>query len=199
MLAVKCHVAVTILATFVSSLIWGTVPYFPIEISRTASSGPVPTLIFRTGCSLLLGTIWATNLLNASTLLMWVGLVIVAQFTDVEHLVPHLAGVALVFAGAASMSSVSKGLAPLLTAAVIFAIRLPLKVGALVLLEFGWPSPWYMILSPSFVLAVRDKAMAVMYQGPEIACKHYPQSIESIFQITAVLQWVSFYALSHCV
>jgi hypothetical protein len=200
MFAVKCHVALTIAATVASSLVWGRTPYFPIEISRTAASGAVPLFIFRTGTALLLGTIWATGLLNVFTFCMWSGLMIVAFVRDIDHVDLHNSGTLVIFVGVLGVViTTGKGLAPLLVALAVSAAAKVIQIGVIVIAELGFPSPWYTFFSPTFASAVRQKALGILFHGAKSVCKHNPDAVEAVFKVAGLTQWLGFYSLSLCV
>jgi hypothetical protein len=96
MRAAKLHILATVVLSAVTGLLYGKLPFFPIEISRAASSCPESLLVFRTGAVCLIGTLWITDSINAVTLLLWAGFSAIAVFDDNSNLTMHFVGVGIV-------------------------------------------------------------------------------------------------------
>lgn len=90
---VKGHLLAVVLATQVSALIWGKVPYFPIEISRTAASGAIPLTVFRVGVASSILTLLLARSLNPLTCSVWLCLTVICVFDDVNFWALHMLGV----------------------------------------------------------------------------------------------------------
>src|SRR5580700_7675823 len=100
MIAVKLHLLATIVITQVIALYDGQVPYFPIEISRTAASSTNAKNALAVGFGLLIVTLFFTRSLNDITVAIWVGLMFVALIPDTLNWWLHMLGVFIVFAAA---------------------------------------------------------------------------------------------------
>lgn len=182
---VKVHLLVTIIATQLVALFYDRkVPYFPIEISRTAASGQTSLLTFRVGVLSILLTLFWTGHLTLTTFILWIGLSIVAVFDDVSHWGLHMMGVAVVFTVMA-VRSIEHGSMPVIYAVIIYGVRFLLDAATLVTYEKCAFSP------SSFTALHKD----IMYRGA-VACKR-PDVVIPVYRIGGVLQWAAFYALSY--
>lgn len=122
--ASKVQTLCVVLLTWGVALFEGNLPYFPIEISRTAASGPLahgvfvwgiisilPTLLFETFfvretvVVIFVGTAFenassnvqqSMALVFGSPLLLWPIVLAVAWFDDTKHFWAHMTGVAMV-------------------------------------------------------------------------------------------------------
>jgi len=199
--AVKCHLLVTVLATQACALYEGAVPYFPIEISRTAASSPMAMRALAIGFVTLGITLWRTQTLDVITGTMWLGLVVVAAVPDTLNWVLHMAGVAVVFAAAVVHAHRSRNIAlvpPLVCAVTVYALRIVLKVGVMLAFDPKVRLGLGRGIVPLAKLGFA-RTLDVMMLGPgaygEDAATLWPV-IAPIFKVCGVLQWVAFYALS---
>ena len=134
MLLVKLHLLATVAAVMYAALfIDKRLPYWPIEISRMAASGPAALSVFRAGVTLLLVTIIYGEGSHLATWL-WVALMQIAWLDDVTSFAGHMAGVVqLGLTCAVQAYAVGQpALWPFCAAAVIFVSRLWLKAYACV-------------------------------------------------------------------
>jgi hypothetical protein len=192
----KLHLLATVILTQSASVWSGDVPYFPIEISRTASSSALPLLVFRTGVAIVPVTLWFTRTISSVRLpivLAWIGLAMIAGFDDVKWMKMHVAGIVVLILASvfAMLDKKGDGALFILTALLIYAIRIPLKIGAVAWYEFDqlpMGNIW------ALVKLLVGRHMEIMFKGPG-ACRD-PIHVMPIFKICAVLQWVAFYALS---
>lgn len=204
---VKAHVAYVVGATVISALLTSGkhgsshIPYFPIEISLLAASGPVPLAIFRLGMASLGVTLFATKSLSVVTLGIWVGLLMIAGFEGRRHLLQHCAGIVVLvmFLGLHIYRNglKSKTVIPFVMGGLIMLLRLAAKSFAVLILEHGWPTSLRQFLLPSTYLNVKTHAVVIMEHGSS-ACKYHPEAIEAVFAVGGALQWVMFYSLSRC-
>jgi hypothetical protein len=209
--AVKVHILATVLATQATALLKGSAPYFPIEISLTASSGPEASIVFALGLASTLVTVYLAKAVNWFTLAVCAGLVLVAV-PDTGRplaLVVHLGGVAVVWVSAMARLYVLRDWTslPVAIAAVgVFAVRLVFKV--CVLLAYD-PAVRASIRTPVWLIPfdgplralVMQRAIDIMHRGAAAFGKSPEQqlawqAIAPVFKVCGVLQWVAFYALS---
>lgn len=194
---VKAHLLATILATQVSALIWGKVPYFPIEISRTAASGPIPLTIFRIGIVSVIATLFITKSLNIQTFVVWISLSTICLFDDVNYWALHMSGVAgLLLVSIYSIYLRGRAcLAPCIMAIVIYGLRNLMKITLIALMEIDKEKS-FKFMSKEWMQDQFTRHMAIMYNG-EKACLN-PNYLMPAFKISAVLQWVLLYSISFC-
>lgn len=202
--AVKIHMLATILATQLVAIYDGSVPYFPIEISRTAASSPTATHVLGAGILSMLPLLYRTNTLNVMTYGMWLGLAIVAIVPDTVSKSGHMAGVAVLYIAALARIFTELNAAAFmhfLCSLFIFGIRLFFKVGILLLYDTptrqSWRTPTDIFFNPRVGQTIYNRSMEIMFGGPS-AFKYVEDAsvILPIFKVCGVLQWVSFYMLS---
>lgn len=194
MQAVKLHLLITIICTQVAALLFN-VPYFPIEISRTAASGPISSLVFRFGLFSLIVTLLLTGTLNNQTLLLWLSLSMIALFNDKSYFWIHMLGFGIMLA-LSTYQAITRPLSLrlLILALSLYLLRLVGKFMVLVLLEMP-PCNRVDFLSKEYYLAVYHKHMHIMYFGVKSGLRH-PRITMLIFKASAVLQWILLYVLS---
>lgn len=201
MLAVKLHLACTVLATLLAAvLVDRRVPYFPIEVSRAAASGPVASWALRWGARTLGVTLLATDSFTATTTALWISLSAIALFDDVRFWAAHMGGVVGLFA-VAILAATSRGRGaalPLLAGVLLYALRLVFKVAAIVFYEMPAAPPLQtlarLLVDGETREIVFRRSMAVMFHGAK-ACAD-PAHTLPMFQLGGVLQWVVFYVLA---
>jgi hypothetical protein len=138
-----------------------SVPYFPIEISRTVT-GPVASWVF----PLSLSTLAIADIGNHT--LAWFGILLLAWVPDTHSHLVHMLGVGIL------------GIAFLLTAnwklcAAIWIIRLALKAVAVFVFEEETTS----------VSSLISHGKRLMYNG-----RFRDPRTKYVFQITGILQWI---------
>lgn len=208
--AVKIHLLSTVLVTQAAALYDGAVPYFPIEISRTAASSPRASNALATGFCTLILTLFYTQTLDSITFAMWLGLVILALVPDSKNWALHMFGVWIVFAAACAhvyrrREDVSL-LPPLVYATAFYLFRIALRT--LVILNFD-PKAQAAVLAltmrgernvPKVLKVLFDRAMDVMMRGPLALDEDHRTEVWNrigpAFKLCGVLQWVSFISLS---
>lgn len=164
-------------------------PYFPIEISRMAASGPFALNIFRIGLSLPLAIL--LFLLEEGGYctprwLAWVALQIIIWLDDVHYWGWHMVGVVLLGASAVWALYIEPAhLSIFLIAGVIWCIRLALK----------GMSVWFLELNDNErrISHVFDRSLDIMY-GIGYGMNPDPATVVC-FQIAGALQWVVFILL----
>jgi len=178
MQAVKIHLLCTIVATQAAALLCADkLPYFPIEISRTAASSSESYWIFLIGVALLPG--YMPVVVEASTLLVFAGLFVLALCDDVRYYRLHMFGVLLVVMGCVyRVAFETKGLRwPALAAGL-------LQVA--VIAAYGRPNITW--------LEVAQQQQRVLFHG--VDGFESREAILPVFRVCGVLQWVVFYAFS---
>ena len=94
-------------------------------------------------------------------------------------------------AGACVVHSGNKAIPPLVAAALIWLVRLFLKVGIVV--TFEMPSS-HRLFTLVGMREVFDRCIEIMYKGATVCTA--PQLTIPMFKLGGVLQWAAFYALS---
>lgn len=209
--ATKLHLLVAIVATQAVALYNGKLPYFPIEISRTAASSLLATRVLSGGFISAIITMYLSKALTWHTFIMWMGLCITAMVPDTRSIVGHMFGPVLVFVGA--LTHALNNPHPLETvsavgmAMIIFVLRICLKVGVLLLFDTSSRSTvtslWSIVGHAHVRNTVKNRALDIMFRGDEafIAATNTinpaaKQAIVAVFKVCGVLQCVAFYALS---
>lgn len=196
MLAAKIHLFITIILTQLSSILYNEIPYFPIEISRTAADGGIITkYIFNIGLTSIIVTLFMTNNVNNETLLLWIGLSIIALFDDKQYWILHNVGVLIMFLIAIfnAYKMGGKSVLLVLMALAVNAIRIGFRTLAILYFEMnlGLMDLYH---HPKTIYDVFNLGKSIMYRGHYV-CSN-PSVTIPIFKVSGVLQWVSFYILS---
>ncbi len=171
------------------ALRWGNIPYFPIEISRTAQASIINQWIFPIACMLLPLFMMLTQIQewNSKYAPPLFGLIILAYFDDKTYLTMHQIGAAIMVIGACNAIFYSPdwwNRAMLLTCAVaLLIVRIVMKVFIVSTVE----------LNSYSVRAIMMKSIQIMYDGAAVC--QYPQYTIPIFQLGGLLQWVVFYLI----
>jgi hypothetical protein len=187
---VKFHLTATILLTQAASLLDKNtaLPYFPIEISRSAASSVIAGNIMKIGFVTLPATMYFTSSFSFTALLLWMGLVVVAFVPDTMSLGLHMSGVALVF-GAASLQ-MRQGTDFILVGfgLTMYVLRIIFKAMALLARD----SVLYILMAEmGFINAFILRNQSIMF-GAAVATEVLP-----FYQLSGVLQWVCFLSLSY--
>jgi len=192
----KIHLFITIILTQISSILYNEIPYFPIEISRTAADGGVITkYIFNIGLTSIIITLFMTNNVTKETILLWIGLSIIALFDDKQHWIMHNLGVLILFI-VAMINAYHVGGSAVLFVFMAIAINM-IRIGFRILvvmyfeMNIGIFDLWN---HPKLIYDIFNLSKNIMYRG-HISCSE-PSITVLVFKISGVLQWVSFYALS---
>ena len=200
------------------------VPYFPIEISRTASSGPYAQRAFQWGTLSLLASVvmycmkTSTASLLFSPLPVWVGAMIAAWFPDNTHVYVHCTGVIVIMLSVTArvfLSGDQKGspqVAVFLCAAGLECARLAMK-GFIVLFAelddqlydiFHWRPYVHALFN---VGGLRDRIvrriLEIMFAnnkseaagGIFIHVTASPQTL-SVLRVSGAMQWAALYLMS---
>lgn len=170
----------TLAATAVCGwLVDQSAPYFPIELSRTAT-GRYSAWIFSLGLTLSCACLlWETKDPLLTYALLVAGVLLLCWVTDEQSHSLHMLGVYMAFVGAIWAKRASAESALILTFAVcLFLFRLVMKVMVIVVFEFQAPVSWD-------VKAIFHEALRIMNTG----VVRNPSSLV-VFQAAGVLQWV---------
>lgn len=199
MLAVKLHLLASILATQVFAL-WDSknLPYFPIEISRTAASSPLATRSLQVGFSTLLVTMVLSGAATWARGLMWLGIMIVAFVPDTLHKVLHIVGVLVVFAAAIMDLAWTGRMYFVFLAGLIYALRTVFLFSSLVWIDEHFQQDTLQFTDIwSFISELAARHHAIMFLRQEdFAPGTYPVRVIPYCKVSGVLQWVAFFVLS---
>ena len=191
----KLHIAAIVASVFDAALrVDRSVPYWPIEISRMAASGPAALWRFRVGMSLLpltalLARTGANNILLGFA---WLGLMAVVWFDDKRHWSEHMAGLYVMTAALFALGATKLGVGsiPVLGAVVFMSLfAKALKVAAIVFLE---SDDYTQFLTPSAIGTLHTLAQRIML-GEDVA-RH--ALTRAAFRAGGVIQWLGFVALA---
>lgn len=193
MRAVKIHLLVAVLATQAAALLVDCrVPYFPIEISRTAASGPVALFLFRAGVLTLPLTALYAGCARLQFWALWVSLLVIALYDDLRWHGMHMFGVtllAVVFAVLARDAG-PQGIHIFTIAGYLYAARLVLRFGVVLFFE----TPDNATVSLTTLVQAGFHTLTVLLVGAP-ACKA-PAITIAAFRLSGILQWLSFAVLS---
>lgn len=172
MIYTKLSVLLAVLCTALSGLLDGSVPYFPIEISRTAA-GPLGRIVFPLGTALS----FAVSLYELRTLhAPFLGLFILALVDDHTSWAIHMFGVFLMIVSIGWDAWRFGKLWPFLLICCIYLGRLVLKMG--VTYHYGLFKP------------AAKASLQIMYTG-----KAETPAQLLVFKLGGVLQWVFLYGI----
>lgn len=197
MFHVKLHLFLTVVCVQVAALfVDRNVPYWPIEISRMAASGPMALQAFRIG-TLTLGAAMAMDgtWTEPVLLLLWLAMFIIAWVDDVTSQTGHMFGVALLGASACWQTSLrGREAVPIFViASVVFVARLVLKASTVWWNEVGGRNlPLFHLLLPKTWFRIASHAKALMFG--ERAFKSV--WTHTAFATAGALQWCVFAVLS---
>ena len=165
-----------------------TLPYFPIEISRTAATGDLNKTLFPLGILSLGITFWMTGEFKLQYLLSWIGLFILSYFDDEKYFLLHMFGVFIMIVGVILIGLYSKtryaDLIIVLCAMIIYAVRVIMKLLVVMLLEVNANDMFNFI-------KIKQVIDQIMFAG---ICQ-YPLQTLTVFRICGVLQWIIFVML----
>jgi hypothetical protein len=213
---IKFHLLCTVIFTQVTALVFsgtnGKLPYFPIEISRTASSSPNAYAVLLAGMLTMSYHIYAlyrvTGVLDKPLLFVWSGACMLAIFDDVSNWSLHMVGVFAMVGGGIYIilnndtQNVSVNVRSLycVCAVSVYLIRFLLKSVAVIgfesdVTEAVWtPSTWFSFITESALRkTLVEKTLNIMYNGATVCL--YPEYTLPLFKASGVLQWVFFYLL----
>lgn len=183
------HLILTIIATQIVALMSNvsTVPYYPIEISRTIAGSPWSQLIFQFGIVSMI--IYPFSAKSFSILFIWLALCIIAFLDDVNHWSFHMFGTLLLTLGSIYhifITNTNLQTKYILMASVIslYLCRLMLKFLAVAFIELHISLTDFNIGQIPIVV---DTAKKIMYDGSK------DEVVLTIFKLTGVMQWMMFW------
>jgi hypothetical protein len=167
-----------------------SVPYFPIEISRTAANSPIALWILRIGFSSVIIPLHLRGKLDVLCLIAYVGMLLVAWVPDSESDLYHNAGTALIL--------VATWRVPVITTMFIIGVtcmRVLMKLLCIALIHAADKWTLGSIPSPSWFAY---RSIEITRYGPHAPGVSPDQwtVIAPVFKGCALLQWVSFYVLA---
>lgn len=211
----KLHMVAVIICTWFCALfIDKRVPYFPIEISRTAASGPVAHSVFAWGTMSTIVTLvyetfhaWANKapmirIVFGNPMILWPIVVFIAWFDDTRHFYLHNLAVVCML-GMVGVYVFLSDDANLKVPVYVSGISLGLvgaciKGGAIVYMEmkeplYDWRVPLRIASNTDGkMMQVVNSTMNLMFRGDAAEFRH----LLPIFQVTGMLQWLCFYLLA---
>ena len=208
----------TMLVTVVATVFWGvwmdrSAPYFPIEISRTAT-GPISANVLRGGVgvgTVVLAYEWMA--LAGRPWMVWVpwsGIVLLAVFDDASAWGLHMLGVAIMGAGGVMLvmcrdKEVSRRDRMLVAGAgLAYVLRIVSKGVGLIVLDREVSGGWDRVVSrivddPLSAVAVLEELKArgleIMFHGLDASPPPSPLLL-SVFQAGGLFQWLAFFLLA---
>lgn len=183
-----------VVAIWLTSYIDRCAPYWPIEISRTAT-GPIGKIVFPTGAVILtiIGYFETMDLEHQWIIISpCVGFLLAAFVHDELHWQTHLFGVALIcgavflnlaYCFAINDPDLISRICFFLLAQFLSGIYILLKIGA-VIDEPHKVRSWIRAMSEP--MATMEKCMKINYHG------HSDEKVVTIYKATGVPQWVIF-------
>lgn len=213
----KLHCLCIVICVWLSALLVDkTVPYFPIEISRTASTGHFSQLIFKWGIVSLLPTLvyesffspaayaaGEKKLEDPTLFLVWLGILIAAWIPDRESMVIHGGGVLIIILAVAihvfmaEAHNLQRNLCVLVCALGIEAARMLIKGFVVWFAELDGGKVWDPM---AYVMALYHHAditrhiMKVMFEGVDHAI--VPALTIPVLKVTGVMQWMALYLMT---
>ena len=196
----KWHLACVVASVFDAALrVDRALPYFPIEISRMAASGPVALRRFRWGVTLLPLTALATDIALPGELALsmlpfaWVGLMCVVWFDDKHFWNEHMAGLYVMASALFALGALTLGYDAWPRLALVAATSLlakALKVATIVALESGGDYRQYATLEAPAMLHARAQRIMLGEEVPKHALTR------ATFRAGGMLQWAGFCVLA---
>lgn len=186
MFRIKVHLFVLVVIIQSIALIKETtLPYFPIEISRTAATGELNKTLFPLGILSLGVTFWMTGEFKLQYILSWIGLIILSYFDDKNYFLLHMFGVFIMIVGVILIGLYSKtryaDLIIVLCAIMIYAVRVVMKLLVVIILEVNSNDMFNFI-------KIKQVIEQIMFEG---ICR-YPVHTLIVFRICGLLQWILF-------
>jgi len=180
-------IIVTVITTAITAVFHDkSVPYYPIEISRTAT-GPISRWIFSIGLTASVLMLLAEHPTPRKYALSVAGILLLAWVDDVTSRFWHMMGVVLLFIGSVIIVKWSVAWVPLLCGAGIYASRIIIKGLAVTFLEkttqglFDWRG-------------ATSESIRIMYTG------HVKEELTlRLFEVTGVMQWILLWLFYHIV
>lgn len=187
MIYAPCCLFISVVSTlFTGAFIDKSAPYFPIEISRTAT-GPTSRWIFSIGLTASIVTLCFESPNPKKYALLCVGVVLLAWVNDEVSRFWHMMGVFLLFLGSVLAVDWRVAWSPLLCVAGLWVARILMKAIPVIFLEGTTHGIW------DWRGAV-DESIRIMYTG-EV---YHPLTLR-LFEAAGVMQWIVLWLLYHIV
>jgi hypothetical protein len=169
------------------ALLYGAVPYFPIEISRTAEASPINLWLFPLCVIILPCLMLLCHEFHNKYIISLIGLILLALFDDKRHWLMHMIGIFIMVLGTFVIilySGEARERCMLLCCALmLYVTRVVMKAFIVATVE----------LNTFSLQAIFIKSMDIMYEGASYC--QYPQYTLPVFQIGGLLQWIVFYII----
>lgn len=193
----KLHLFLGLLIlNFIGNFLDTAPKFWPIELSRIASSGQYSLYWFRFLAITLGYHLFTVDLKTNSVIFIWFSLLAIVFFDDVNYFWLHLLGVYCLIASVIAYgletwnfpNSLNKGVV-ICCFCLIWIVRSVMKIAVIYFFEME-------NRTLSFV-SISEVAKNIMYNGPE-SCIN-PQITMVFFKLAGVLQWVSFWLMSELI
>lgn len=211
----KYHTAIVVFVTWVCGYFWDqSIPYFPIEVSRTGT-GPVSSQVFRWGTLSILITLWyenhVTHLLQwplkvqmlSSPIIIWAWIVLITWFPDNTHNWTHIGLVAgmvfCIFLNVLLVGDIQRRLPIVLCAIGIQSASIVLKGFCVLFTEldqsiFDRKVYWNLLWNENYLQGqVYKQITSIMFKSTDYAV--VPHLTIPLFRVTGVMQWLAFYLM----
>lgn len=181
-----------LLVQLVSLFVDRNVPYFPIEISRTAASFHASwTLVFVVSLVPLILAKWHWHNLDYTKYMAIVAVNGIAWFDDVKYYEIHMISVILLLTSGILAFGLNRHLKQVQNSVpkvlFVFILRIALKIGVV----------WFLEMQSGLTIPDPSQGAAIIkrinYEGC-INCL-YPKTTLLAFRLAGLLQWVLFYYL----
>ena len=189
---------VTIGLTFLASWWDASVPYFPIEISRTAT-GETSSLVFSTGMTLIVFDIlrrsWSNDGFIPSLWVSCLGIFVLAQYNDEKYWGVHMFGVFLFLVGTAlyTYKYAWKHKRYFIIAVILYLLRIVCKIIVVFAYELAYEDRFWLVFSP-FTPAIWVAILGKIHEQAHCLMMHGTWSNEFItpivFKTCGILQWI---------
>jgi len=203
---VKLHCLIVIcFTTLVSLLLDKSVPFFPIEISRIASSGRYAQHVFKWGItSIFFSLVYEGQSQTdpyGSVWLVWLGTLVAAWISDKQHFILHSCGVLLIISSVfAHVYSIKEKLAVFLLALFIQGLGLAIKGYVVWFVEFGNGNAYNPLAYVNALVSapqIVQHGMDILFTTEAVHEKlvHSKLSV-ACFQVSGMMQWMALYLMS---
>ncbi len=189
---------VTIGLTFIASWWDSSVPYFPIEISRTAT-GETSRLVFSTGMTLIVFDIlrrsWSNRGFIPSLWISCLGIFVLAQYDDERYWGIHMFGLFLFLIGTTfyTYEYAWKHKRYFIIAVVLYLLRVICKIIVVFAYELAYEERSQFFSSP-FTPTVWVMILGKMHEQAHRLMMHGTWTNETItpivFKTCGILQWI---------
>lgn len=202
------YVFILITSTILTAVFIDThVPYFPIEISRTASGGWAYYILSFGTIPLILTSYADKNKIDETRILMIFSIFIIAYYDDKKYLYEHQIGVLLLMLSflynAIKSEHQNANLMIFLTCLIFYILRMIIKASFVLILVFKNDIlnfyTWYNFLTTRQFIQVYEVCTDIMYNGDK--SNYLKDNTDTIyllnaFRLCGMIQWIIFWFLS---